>query len=155
MKKALDSLKKQRLITVDETLGLNFGKVSHYNPVDVELSKTDVQDAEVVETVLIQYATKEQRDWIQLIAERSILDEFGLRTIDDVYKRGLGFTYGTFYSKVMKYIKSHCCDRGNSLEIQALKTLEHYYKAVSYTHLGGYEIFFCVFEIYEYIIICI
>ena len=52
----------------------------------------------------------------------------GLRTIDDVYKRGLGFTYGTFYPNVMKYIKSHCCDRGNSLEIQALKTLEHYYK---------------------------
>lgn len=129
MKKALDSLKKQRLITVDETLGLNFGKVSHYNPFDMELSRLNVRDTEVVETVLIEYATKEQRDWIQLVAERSVLDNHNLRTIDDVYKRGLGFVYGTFYPDVTKYIKEHCCDTGNSSEIRALKNLEHYYKA--------------------------
>lgn len=129
MKKALDSLKKQRLITVDETLGLNFGKVSHYNPFDMELSRLNVRDTEVVETVLIEYATKEQRDWIQLIAERSVLDKHNLRTIDDVYKRGLRFAYGTFYPDVLKYIKEHCCDAGNSLEIKVLKNLEHYYKA--------------------------
>ena len=79
MKKALDSLKKQRLITVNETLGLNFGKVNHYNPVEMELSKFDVQQAEVLEKTLIQYATKQQRDWIYLVAERSILDEFGFK----------------------------------------------------------------------------
>lgn len=130
LKKALESLKKQRLITVDETLGLNFGKVKHYNSVDMELSKGDVQEAEVVEKTLIQYATKKQRDWIQLVAERSILDEFDLRTIDDVYGRGFKFAYGTFYPEVMRYIKEHCCDKGNSSEIRALVNLEHYYKVL-------------------------
>lgn len=130
LKKAIESLKKQRLITVDETLGLNFGKVKHYNSVDMELSKGDVQEAEVVEKTLIQYATQKQRDWIQLVAERSILDEFGLRTIDDVYGRGFKFAYGTFYPKVMKYIKEHCCNKGNSSEIRALVNLEHYYKVL-------------------------
>lgn len=130
LKKALESLKKQRLITVDETLGLNFGKVSHYHPIDVELSKGDVQKVDVVERTLIQYATKEQRDWVQLVAERSILDEFGLRTIDDVYGRGFKFAYGTFYPKVMDYIKEHCCDKGNTTEIRALGNLEYYYKVL-------------------------
>lgn len=148
LKKALESLKKQRLITVDETLGLNFGKVKHCSPLDMEMSKYEVQETEVVEKLLIQYATKEQRDWIQLIAERTILDKYNLRTIDDVYKREPGFVYGKFYPDVMKYIKEHCCDKGNSSEIRALKTLEHYYKAYAinfepnfiireYERLGG------------------
>lgn len=132
LRKALESLKKQRLITVDETLGLNFGQVSHYNTLDVEASKGDnVKKVKVVDKTLVQYATKEQRDWVILKAERDTLKRYGLNSINDVYNRGLAFTYGEFYPSVMEYIRDNCKNGKYPQGIQALECLEHYYRAYS------------------------
>ena len=127
--KAINNLKKQRLITTFDSLNLNYGMIETIKEDDIERAKNDITQVEIIQSELTERATEKQINYIMLVAERTILDKHGLDSIDDIYNLGFYFVYNIFYPEVMEFIHTNSLTSDDE-EIRKLSNLHHYYKTI-------------------------